>query len=293
MKEWIYSYKNYNEDKEDKIIDVVTLFEDEHTEKVLGMKWLVQSDMFKFEISDKIIEIFSKPAEEISLSKRKIMSIINGLYDPMGLGVPFTVTGKILMRKLWTNFPEIGWDDLIVDDFKIEWINYFIEMMKLSEILFLRCIKPKGSIGKPDLILFSDSSTEAYGACCYLRWNQSDGNVASRLLIAKSRVAPLKIQTIVRLELCAAVLSKRLRCFVDKYIRISFNRIIHILDSQIVQCMLQKESYGFNTFVATRVGEIQESTDPKQWYWINSKDNIADIISRGISPENIDINSEW
>ena len=27
------------------------------------------------------------------------MSIINGLYDPMGLAVPFTVTGKILMRK--------------------------------------------------------------------------------------------------------------------------------------------------------------------------------------------------
>ena len=95
------------------------------------------------------------------------------------------------------------------------------------------------------------------------------------------------------MELCAAVLSKRLRCFVEKYSRISFNRIIHLLDSQIVQCMLQKESYGFNTFVATRVGEIQESTDPKQWYWINSKDNIADIISRGISPENIDINSEW
>ena len=75
MKEWIYSYKNYNEDKEDKIIDVVTLFEDEHTEKVLGMKWLVQSDMFKFEISDKIIETFNKPAEVIPLRDKLCQSL--------------------------------------------------------------------------------------------------------------------------------------------------------------------------------------------------------------------------
>ena len=57
--------------------------------------------------------------------------------------------------------------------------------------------------------------------------------------------------------------------------------------------MIQKESYGFNTFVATRVGEIQEGTDPEQWYWINTKDNIADVITRGVLPESIGMNSEW
>ena len=292
MKEWIYSFKENKEKKEAETVDV-TLIEDEHSEKVLGMNWVIESDMFKFEVSDKIVEMFNKPEEEISLSKRKVLSIINGLYDPMGLVVPFTVTGKILMRKLWTTFPDMGWDDQIDGKLKKEWINYFIDMVKLSKVVFPRCSKPKGSVGNPELILFSDASTEAYGACCYLRWNQSDGSYLSRLLLSKSRVAPLKIQSIVRLELCAAVLSKRLRCFVEKYYRIPFKKVIHLLDSQIVQCMLQKESYGFNTFVATRVGEIQESTDPKEWYWINGKDNIADITSRGMTPENLDINSEW
>ena len=42
----------------------------------------------------------------------------------------------------------------------------------------------------------------------------------------------------------------------------------HIVDSQIVHGMIQKESYGFNTFAATRVGEIQQNTSPKEWFWM-------------------------
>ena len=157
--------------------------------------------MFNFEVSERLVGVIKNPIEVISLTKRNIMSFINGLYDPLGLAVPFTVTGKLLMRRLWTKFPGMGWNDRVVGDLEIEWINYFLEMTTLPEIFFTRFVKSEESGGKPDLILFSDASTEAYCPCCYLRWSQSDGNVASRLLIAKSRVAPIKIQTIVRLEL--------------------------------------------------------------------------------------------
>ena len=58
--------------------------------------------------------------------------------------------------------PGIGWDDPFVDDMKIEWISYFTEMIKMSNVVFNRSIKPKGSIRKPDLILFSDASTEEF-----------------------------------------------------------------------------------------------------------------------------------
>ena len=49
--------------------------------------------MFKFEVSDRIIGTFNDNSELLSLTKRKFLSFINGLYDPMGLAV--TVTGKI------------------------------------------------------------------------------------------------------------------------------------------------------------------------------------------------------
>ena len=57
--------------------------------------------------------------------------------------------------------------------------------------------------------------------------------------------------------------------------------------------MIQKESYGFNTFAAVRVGEIQEGTNTKDWYWTASEFNVADLLTRGSKPNDIDINSKW
>ena len=100
-------------------------------------------------------------------------------------------------------------------------------------------------------------------------------------MISKTRVAPLKCITIVNLELSAAVLASRLRKFIVNECRYAFERFTHIVDSEIVRSMIQKESYGFNTFTATRIGEIQENTDP-DWVWIDGGENIADVMTRGV-----------
>ena len=57
--------------------------------------------------------------------------------------------------------------------------------------------------------------------------------------------------------------------------------------------MIQKETYGFNTFAATRIGEIQEGTIPADWYWIKGDFNIADWITRGKKPSEIGPDSAW
>ena len=48
--------------------------------------------------------------------------------------------------------------------------------------------------------------------------------------------------------------------------------------------MLQKESYGFITYAAIRIGEIQTSTNPEDWKWVESSYNIADWTTRGKHP---------
>ena len=45
--------------------------------------------------------------------------------------------------------------------------------------------------------------------------------------------------------------------------------------------MIQKETYGFNSFAAVHIGEIQEKTDKTNWYQVPGKLNIADWITRG------------
>lgn len=50
-------------------------------------------------------------------------------------------------------------------------------------------------------------SKEAFAACVYLRTVSADNNVHSKLLTAKSKIAPLKIDSIPWLELIPCVLS--------------------------------------------------------------------------------------
>ena len=42
-----------------------------------------------------------------------------------------------------------------------------------------------------------------------------------------------------------------------------------------------------------RVAEIQEGTEKNNWYWIDSKHNIADWLTRGRRPNEIDFNGNW
>ena len=57
--------------------------------------------------------------------------------------------------------------------------------------------------------------------------------------------------------------------------------------------MIQKASYGFNTFVALCIGEIQTSVKSEDWKWVKSKWNTADWTTRGKHPTKLGKNSCW
>lgn len=58
-------------------------------------------------------------------------------------------------------------------------------------------------------------------------------------------------------------------------------RWFHLLDSQTVLGAIQRDSYGYRTFYANRVGEIYKAGPVQDWWWICGALNIADIITRG------------
>ena len=51
---------------------------------------------------------------------------------------------------------------------------------------------------------------------------------------------------------------------------------------EIVQAMIKIESYGFRSFAANRIGEIQEYKEKENWYWVEGSLNIADLTTRSI-----------
>ena len=197
------------------------------------------------------------------------------------------------MRQLWTAEESLDWDDPIPEKQRDNWLEFFQDLRNMDLVVFPRCLKPLGAIGPPILIIFSDGSDNAYGACAYVRWTLPRERFDVRLIMSKNRLSPNRKISIDRVELCGAVLNKRLKTFLEKESRYQFAKYYHIVDSQIVHGMVQKESYGFNTFAATRIGEIQEGTDPQDWYWVESDNNIADWITRGKRPNDIDADSDW
>lgn len=139
-----------------------------------------------------------------------------------------------------------------------------------------------------------DASQQAYGACIYLRIKYSNGRINTNLICSKSRVAPLKVISLPRLELCGAVLLSRLVNKISKILTtIAINSIHLWTDSKIVLSWINSPSNKWNTFVSHRVSEIQELTLNAEWRHVSSAENSADIITRGVGPLEIFALSSW
>ncbi|XP_018406150.1 PREDICTED: uncharacterized protein LOC108782373 [Cyphomyrmex costatus] len=64
-------------------------------------------------------------------------------------------------------------------------------------------------------------------------------------------------------------------------------------DSSIVLQWIKCTNKKLPVFVAHRIGEIQESTAAVDWNHVGSKENPADLVSRGISPKELRNSQLW
>ena len=188
---------------------------------------------------------------------------------------------------------KLTWDEAVSPSHYFKWKVMFKEMFELESIKFTRCLKPCNAVGNPDLIVFADGSTKAYGAVAYAMWELSDGSYNCVLLASRSKLASLKQITVPRLEVCGAILAYRLRNFIENEIKWTFDSVTHVIDSEIVRAQIQKDSFRFNTYVANRVSEIQSKGSSNEWYWVTSSLNAADRCTRGCKPSLLDHGSSW
>ncbi|GFT43606.1 uncharacterized protein TNCV_3362401 [Trichonephila clavipes] len=64
-------------------------------------------------------------------------------------------------------------------------------------------------------------------------------------------------------------------------------------DSSIVISWIHRESRELKTFVANRVSKINQLSSREQWHHIASEQNPADVLSRGLLPEELRDDSLW
>jgi hypothetical protein len=80
----------------------------------------------------------------------------------------------------------------------------------LTAITVERLVLAKGQPTEIQLHGICDSSEKAYGAYLFLRSAIQEGEVTTKMLYSKTRVAPVKNVTLPRLELCGALLLAQL-----------------------------------------------------------------------------------
>ncbi|XP_060566641.1 uncharacterized protein LOC132725521 [Ruditapes philippinarum] len=225
----------------------------------------------------------SNPSNDLLLTKREILKESSSIFDPLGLLCPITVRGKMLIQLLWKQ--NFDWDEVLPEEIITEWIKIREDLVKATGIKFSRQYFPKSTHKDESLHIFADSSIKAYGACAYL----VSGN-ESILIMAKSKVAPIKQLTVPKLELCAALLAARLCQHIKS--AIDCKSIYLWSDSQIVLSWISSAKKQ-PIFVSNRVKEIQEMSNGFQWQYCPTHENPADLLSRGLTYEKIQNNPLW
>lgn len=251
-------------------VSVLNLGENENC-KTLGVSWNATNDTILYESS--LTEL-----NKNALTKRLILSQISQIFDPLGLLGPIIIVAKIFIQKLWET--KTNWDDIISESLQAEWYRFYKDLAHLKDVKIPRHVtSPERT--SVEIHGFGDASERAYGACIYVRTRLNDGTFTSRLLCAKSRVAPLKKLTLPRLELASALLLAQLVDKVKGAINIKIDNIYFWSDSTITLSWIRASPSKWKTFAANRVAEIQHLTNVDKWNHVSSRENPADLISRG------------
>ena len=120
----------------------------------------------------------------------------------MGFLSPLTVEMKILFQELCIE--KTNWDIELKGESLRKWKLFLQDLNLIDCYRIPRCYFARQPV---DIQYgFSDASERAYAAVVYIRSTYSDGQVEVRLVASKSRVTPIKRQTIPRLELLGALI---------------------------------------------------------------------------------------
>ena len=171
----------------------------DETIKTLGIQWNPSSDMFGFTVT-------VVAAREVS-TKGTILSDMSRVFDPLGWLGPVTIRAKVLFQSLWKL--QLEWDEAVPSEVDDEWKSYRDDLPNLRDVKLPRCMCINDAI-KHELHCFSDASELAYAAVVFLRSTNADGESWTRIVAAKTKVAPIKTTSLPRLELCGALLLSRL-----------------------------------------------------------------------------------
>lgn len=251
----------------------------DHSVKVLGLHWDTHTDNFAYHTQ----------VQETSSTKRKVLSVIARLFDPIGALGPMLLWAKCFMQQLWSD--GLDWDDQLPTHLLCEWQQFLSELPSIFNLTLPRHIDIT-CYQDVQLLGFADASIKGYAATVYLRIVHGSGRISVHFISSKNKVAPLKgvvadeSLSIPRLELCGALLLAQTLHHVHQVLstEISISRLRAWSDSSIVLSWLTADQKYFKIFVTNRVAKVHHLLPNCDWNYVSTNCNPADPASRGLLP---------
>lgn len=260
-----------------------TILGKEDDTKILGIRWHKDAD--ELAVFVKRLDIKENP------TKCEIFSSIAKLYDPNGYVAAVVINAKIMMQDIWRE-KEILWNSKVPERMARKWKDFQSTLPVLNDFRIPRWIRTAKE-NSLQIHGFCYASNKAYGITIYARITDQKGEIHSNLIMAESRVAPIKTLTTPRLELLAAVmLSKKIKCLIETC-EFSNASVYLWSDSIIVLYWIKKAGHELKQCVGNRVEIILQNTREHAWSHVESHDNPADLVSRGIEAKKLLNNKLW
>ena len=260
---------------------------DERT--VLGLSWDNKNDEFEFSFNNLI-----GLASELPVTKRSVLSVAGRIYDPLGVISPVVIPIKVLFQQICRR--KGHWDQELDDDHALIWKKWISELRKAHEISLPPCyfISASESVYSAQLHAFSDGSKHAFASTIYLRFHSAEG-ISTSFVTSKTRVAPLDIKSIPRLELLGALILARLIARVRRTLGILLylSEVYCWTDNTGVLYWIKGTNKEYKQFVENRFREIHKLTQPESWTYVPSSSNPADIPIRGMTAQELIDNDLW
>lgn len=259
-------------------------------EKVLGLWWCTESDAFTYKVGwnrydEALLGGQRRP------TKREVLRVLMTIFDPLGLIAHFLIYLKVLLQEIWRS--GIQWDDEIDDNLLEKWKLWLRVLPEVEKVQIPRCYRTQVNYEcDVQLHTFVDASENSFAAVSFLRF-ASESRVECIIVASKTRVAPLKFQSIPRLELQAAVLGIRLAQSIAESLSIRFTKRCFWTDSQDVLCWINSDHRRYSQFVAHRVSEILDITESTDWFWVPTKLNVADDATKWSTQPDLSNESRW
>ena len=254
--------------------------------KVLGLEWNPQKDCFSFTCLT--------VTRGLVVTKRIILSFIARSFDPLGFSAPFIMSAKIMFQQLWQL--KLDWDVPAPEEIQLSFLQWCDDLEILRGWMLPRSFTgyPWRDVVTFELHGFGDASQMAYGACIYLKTQAKDGTWSAALVLSKARVAPLKVQTLPRLELLGSLMCARLLVLVRKALKLPDDlTVVCWTDSTVALSWIKSDHHRWKPFVANRVAEIQSLVSSSQWQHCPGELNPADLLTRGLSATELVHSEHW